>query len=138
MIRHFFTRQFLLFVGVSGTAALANWLSRMAFSLWLSLPVAVLSAYAVGMVVAFVLSILHVFPASQKPRLAQARDFVLVNLVSCAIVWLVTLGLQPLLLGWGVPWDEAIAHAIGLAAPMFFAFLAYKFFAFKDSDLDRG
>lgn len=138
MIRHFFTRQFLGFVAVGGTAALLHWLARIVLSLWLPFSLAVVLAYVVGMLVAFLLNSFFVFQRSTRPRALQARDFIIINLASFPLVWFAALqinsGLQALgpLHDAGARYTEALAHAIAISLPMLATFLIYKFHAFKD------
>lgn len=132
MIRHFFTRQFAKFVLVGGLAALVNWVVRLILNLWLPFAWAVAIAYGVGMVAAFMLNSAFVFPLSNKPRAAQARDFVLINLANFPIVWFASVQLNRGLIAAGLThFTEAIAHAIALSLPVFTTFLLYKFLAFR-------
>ena len=132
MIHHFFTRQFVLFVFVGGLAALVNWVARLVSSVWFPFAWAVAIAYVFGMVAAFVLNSVYVFPRSDKPRPAQARDFVLINLANFPVVWLVSIQLNRGMLALGFThYTKEIAHAIALAVPVFTTFLLYKFLAFK-------
>lgn len=133
MIRHFFTRQFLGFVAVGGTAALLHWLARIALSQWLPFSTAVVLAYAIGMLVAFLLNSFFVFRRSARPRARQARDFVIINLLSFPVVWLAAITLERGLRSLGMMhYTEALAHAIAISLPMLATFLIYKFYAFKD------
>jgi putative flippase GtrA len=133
VIGHFLTRQFLGFVAVGGTAALLHWLARIALSHWLPFSLAVVMAYAVGMLVAFLLNSFFVFQRSTRPRRRQARDFIIINLASFPVVWLASIMLERALRMFGmVHYTEALAHAIAISLPMLATFLIYKFYAFKD------
>ncbi len=133
MIRHLLTLQFLVFLGVGGTAAAANWVSRLVLSRWLAFGWAVTSAYAIGMMVAFLLNRHFVFPRSSRPVELQARDFALINAVSFPLVWLASIGLEAGLRALGMTrHTEAIAHAAAVALPAVLSFLLYKFVAFRD------
>jgi putative flippase GtrA len=112
MIRHFLTRQFLCFVGVGATAAVANWLSRLIVSHWVSFAWSVVLAYGVGMTVAFTLNSIFVFPGSDKPRERQAFEFVLVNLCFLPLVWVGAIAFERTLQWFGVRrYTESVAHA---------------------------
>ena len=138
MIRYFFTRQFLGYLAVGGIAALLHGLARVVLSLWLPFAWAVVTAYAVGMAVAFVLNSLFVFKRSDKARHKQARDFVIVNLSFFPVVWLASMLLNGLLQRLGmVSYTEELAHAAAVAIPMVATFLIYKFFAFRDTQYER-
>jgi putative flippase GtrA len=133
VIGHFFSRQFLGFVAVGGTAALLHWLARIGLSLWLPFPVAVALAYLVGMLVAFLLNTFFVFPRSTRPRTRQALDFVVINLASFPVVWVASIQLDKVLRAFGMThYTEALAHAVAIALPMLATFLIYKFYAFKE------
>jgi putative flippase GtrA len=131
--RAFFTRQFMLFVAVGGTAAALNWLARLGFSHWLPFWLAVVLAYGVGMAVAFVLNRIFVFPDSGRSIEAQMRDFVIINVAFFPVVWGVSITLAGYVLPWaGVTrWREEIAHAIAIAIPVLATFLLHKFITFK-------
>lgn len=132
MIKHFFTPQFVVFLGVGSTAALLNWLSRIFISIWLPYSLAVILAYAFGMTCAFILNRIYVFPKSNRPVKKQMRDFALTNFAFMPVVWLASILLVDLIPHIFVtPYTEEIAHAIAIAIPMFATFLIYKFIAFK-------
>jgi putative flippase GtrA len=134
LIRHFFTKQFLLFVAVGGFAAFLNWLSRVVLSHWMPFAAAVVLAYVVGMATAFVLNRVFVFPRSDKPMHRQARDFVMINLVSFPMVLVVAILLEWLFRALGmVTYSKAAAHGVAVAIPALTSFLLYKFFAFRDA-----
>lgn len=138
MIRHFLSVQFLRFLCAGGIAALANWLSRMVLSQWLSFEWAVALAYGVGMTVAFLLNRVLVFPHSDRPVHQQLRDFVLVNLGSFPVVWACAIVFEAGLRQAGLRvYTEPIAHGIAIAMPMFAAFLIYKFVAFREGGRGR-
>jgi len=133
VIRLFFTRQFAQFLLVGGLAASLNWLSRLLFSYWLPFAWAVTFAYAIGMSVAFLLNSRLVFPLSDKPRSAQARDFVLINLAFFPMVWLASIFINRWLIAFGMTrYTRELAHVVALSLPMLATFLLYKFLAFKE------
>ncbi len=132
MIRHFFSGQFLRFLGVGGVAALLHWLTRIGLSLWLPFTVAVALALGVGLGTAFVLNRLLVFPYTERPVQKQLRDFVLTNLAFFPVVLLTAVQLNVLLRDAGLArYTEEIAHAVAIAVPMMATFLIYKFIAFR-------
>ncbi|MEI7445494.1 MAG: GtrA family protein [Burkholderiales bacterium] len=133
MIRHLLTAQFAVFLLVGGTAAAANWLARLVLSTWLAFGWAVVAAYAIGMLSAFLLNRRFVFPRSTRPVALQARDFVLINVVSFPVVWLAAIGLDAGLRALGMPrFTQELAHAVAVALPAVVSFLLYKFVAFRD------
>jgi putative flippase GtrA len=127
------TQQFLRFLIAGGIAALANFLSRIAFSTVMGLAAAVVLAYCVGMAVAFVLMRSQVFPPSQAPFSRQVAFFVAVNVAAVLQTLVVTL----LLARWALPalgvqhWVEEIAHAVGVAVPVVTSYFGHKHFSFR-------
>jgi putative flippase GtrA len=136
MLKHFFTRQFLKFLFVGATAALANWVSRIIFSFWMSFSLAISAAYLVGMTSAFLLNKKFVFPNSSRPIQKQIRDFTLTNLVAFPLVWLMSIQIRNFLQGVGmVAYSEELAHMLALSIPTIVSFLIYKFLAFGEDKL---
>lgn len=132
MIRHFFTLQFVWFLGVGGLAALLHWTSRVILSLWMPFPVAVFIAYGFGMTFAFILNRIFIFPNSNRLIRKQVRDFVLTNIAFLPVVWLASIQMNYWLLSMGMTkFTEEISHAFAIALPMMATFLIYKFFTFK-------
>lgn len=127
-------RQFLLFVLTGGAAALVNVLSRIGFSLLLRFELAVLAAYAVGMITAYVLARRFVFVRSRQSVRRSFAAFALVNLVAVLQTWLVSIGLRQLLLPViGVTaLVDLIAHGCGVIVPVFTSFLGHKHVSFRE------
>lgn len=127
-------RQFLLFVLTGGAAALVNVLSRIGFSLLLRFELAVLAAYAVGMITAYVLARRFVFVRSRQSVRRSFAAFALVNLVAVLQTWLVSIGLRQLLLPViGVTaLVDLIAHGCGVILPVFTSFLGHKHVSFRE------
>ena len=133
MIRYFFTKQFVSFMAVGGLAAFLHWLSRIFLSHWLTFSWAVIVAYGIGMLIAFMLNSFFIFPASNKSKITQARDFILTNVCFFPVVWLSAIEINNALQFFGVAsYTEAISHGIAVGLPMFATFLIYKFIAFKE------
>jgi len=138
VIQHFLSKQFLGFAAVGGVAALLHWAARLLLSVWLSFPVAILLAYAVGLGVAFILNRAFVFPKSTKPMRRQARDFLLVNLAFLPVVLGTAMGLEAVFREYRfTAHPQAIAHGIAVMVPALATFLIYKFFAFQDIEYGR-
>ncbi|MCP9779116.1 GtrA family protein [Cyanobium usitatum] len=128
-------RQFLLFVLSGGVAALVNIVSRLGFSQLLRFELAVLAAYGVGMVTAYVLARRFVFVASRQSVRRSFAAFALVNLVAVMQTWLVSIGMRYLLLpliGMAALVD-LIAHGCGVIVPVFTSFLGHKHISFRES-----
>lgn len=139
MIRHLLTAQFLRFLVVGGAAAVANWVARLVLSRWLSFGWAVVAAYAIGMLAAFLLNRHYVFPRSTRPVALQARDFVVINAVSFPVVWIASISLDVGLRALGMTrFTQELAHAVAVALPAVVSFLLYKFVAFRDVEPDSA
>ena len=85
----------------------------------MSFEAAVAVAYLAGVVVAYVLAKIFVFDKSGAAVAAEFRRFVMVNILSLAIVWCVSVGLAIYVFpGLGLRWHaEAVAHFIGVLSP---------------------
>ncbi len=133
MIRQFLSRQFLTFLLTGGIAAVVNFCSRILFSRWMSFSSAVILAYVVGMVTAYVLAKLFVFKESRQSAHRSAAFFVLVNLIAVLQTWAVSLVLANYLLpAMGVTrYVQEIAHAVGVAVPVFSRYIGHKRWSFR-------
>jgi putative flippase GtrA len=133
VIRHFFTRQFVVFLLTGGFAALVNFGSRILYSHWMGYSAAILLAYLNGMITAFVLARLFVFRGGQSDMTRSALIFTAVNIVAVLQTWLISLLLAYELLPWlGVTrYVPEIAHATGVAFPVFTSYLGHKFWSFR-------
>lgn len=128
-------RQFQLFLLCGGVAALVNIVSRVGFSRLLRFELAVLAAYGVAMVTAYVLARRYVFVASRQSIKRSFATFALVNLVAVLQTWLVSIGLRhllPPLIGITALVD-LIAHGCGVIVPVFTSFLGHKHLSFRES-----
>jgi len=127
--------QFARFLICGGSAAAVNWSSRFLWSLVLPFGAAVLCAYATGMVVAFILFRLFVFPGSQIELGTQVQRFIVVNLFGMAATW----ALANLLVLWALPalgltrGVEAIGHAIAIATPVATSWAGHRRLTFAKS-----
>ena len=132
MIGHFLSRQFLGFVLTGGIAAAVNFGSRILYNRWMDFSPAVVLAYLTGMVTAFILARMFVFTKSRQSLQRSASFFVLVNLIAVAQTWLISMGLAFYLLpklGVG-QYVLEIAHAVGVAVPVFTSYLGHKRWSF--------
>src|SRR5215468_4396604 len=98
--------------------------------------VAVLAAYLIGMITAFVLSRRFVFEPSSAPVAIQLQRFTVVNIAALAQVWLVSVGLARLVFpGIGFNWhNETLAHLIGVASPVITSYFAHRTYSFGMSN----
>ncbi len=132
------SREFVAFVAAGGSAALVNWLSRIAFSAFTSLEMAVALAYLVGMTTAFILNRVFVFGRSGRTIANEYSRFALVNVIALVQVFAITLALGR----WffpaiGFDWHpHEVAHAVGVAAPIVTSYFGHRYFTF--SKVDHG
>lgn len=128
-------QQFILFVLVSGLAAAMNFGSRILFSRFMPYTPAIVLAFCVGLVTAFVLGRLFVFRNAANPLHQQVLYFVLVNLFGLAQTLLISL----LLAHWLLPalgltaHIEEIAHAVGITVPMVSSYFGHKYLSFAQA-----
>jgi putative flippase GtrA len=127
------TRQFARFLIAGAIAAAANVLSRIVFSQFMGLAAAVVLAYCVGMLVAFLLMRAQVFARSGSPLSHQVAKFVAVNVAAVVQTLVITL----LLARWALPalgvqrFVEEIAHIVGVCVPVVTSYFGHKHFSFR-------
>ncbi len=123
------------FLALGGVAAGVNLLARWALQPLIGFEAAVALAYVFGMVVAYTLFRAFVFGASGRSVASEAWRFTLVNLVSMALVWVISVGLARLAFPTlGFTWfADDIAHFIGVLSPALTSWLGHKKYTFKQS-----
>ena len=126
---------FLRFLAVGGFAATVNFGSRIVLSRWLPYSVAIVVAYLLGLITAFVLNRLFVFTGATNRLHQQMFWFVAVNAVALLQTLLVSLLFQKVVLPWlGIDWHaDEIAHACGIVTPIFTSYLGHKHLSFSDN-----
>lgn len=94
---------------------------------------AVVVAYLIGMVVAYLLARGFVFQPSGQSTRSEFLRFGLVNLVGIIQVWLVSIILANWLLpAVGFDWNiELVAHTIGVLSPVITSYFGHKLFTFR-------
>jgi putative flippase GtrA len=127
------SRRVVLFVLSGAVAALANMGSRLAFSMAFSYPVAIVLAYCVGMVVAFVLFRHTVFDGGSGKGLGrEILWFVVINALALLQTLAVSIILADTLLpfvGW--TWrGRDVAHVAGVLFPVFTSYFGHKHLTF--------
>jgi len=131
------TRQFVKFVAAGGFAAVVNFGSRILLSNWMPYVPAIVLAYCVGMLTAFIINRQFVFEGSDRPLHHQAWWFTAVNLAAV----LQTVAISLMFDRWvfpalGMRWQpESVAHAIGLIVPVFTSFAGHKYLTFRTAHL---
>jgi putative flippase GtrA len=132
MSKHIKT-EFAQFLLVGGVAALVNFIARILINQLVSFAIAVVLAYLVGMLTAFVLSKLYVFERSGRHHWHELRDFTIVNVFAVAQVWVISVGLEEYVfpaLGYSFYAPE-FAHLIGLTVPAVTSYFGHKHFSFR-------
>ncbi len=127
------TRQFVKFVIAGGIAAVVNFGSRIVLSRWMPYVPAIVVAYCIGMLTAFIINKLFVFQDSDRGLHHQVSWFIAVNVAAVVQTVLISVlfadYLFPLAnMGWH---PEAAAHAIGLAIPVFTSYVGHKYITFR-------
>ncbi len=110
-----------------------NFVSRIVINQWVNYRIAVVLAYLVGMLTAFVLSKMYVFEKSGRHHLHELRDFTIVNVFAVIQVWIISVGLAEYVfpaVGYTFYAPE-IAHLIGLGIPAVTSYLGHKYFSFR-------
>lgn len=133
MIRQFFSLQFLGFVFTGGLAAAVNFGSRILYNQWVDFSVAIIFAYLTGMITAFLLARSFIFTESRQSVQRSVLFFVLVNAFAVLQTWLISMLLAYYLLPeLGINrFVPEIAHAVGVAVPVFSSYLGHKRWTFR-------
>lgn len=124
--------RFIRFLAVGGFAAVVNVAARYLLNFFMGYSAAIVLAYLVGMLTAFVLSKRLVFERSSLDTRWQLVRFGLVNVAAVVQVWAVSVGLAE----WVFPrmgietYRYDIAHAIGVAVPAVTSYLGHKHYSF--------
>ena len=131
--KEFASRQFLVFLGVGGFAALVNFASRILYNTHLNYEWSVFFAYLTGMITAYLLSRYLVFGSSNRTRRSELFRFTIINIAAVIQVWGISVGLARYVFPWITfeyyPYE--IAHLIGLGVPVFTSYLGHKYFSFE-------
>lgn len=128
------TKEFLSFALVGGFAALVNFISRIMLNKLTSYSVAIIIAYLIGMITAFVLSKVFVFKPQRKETSRQIFYFTVVNIFAVIQTLLVSLFLVNMLLP-AINYNyrnEEVAHFIGICIPIFSSYLGHKHMTFAN------
>lgn len=128
------SRQFFIFLCTGGFAAAVNFGSRIFLSQFMNFSSAIICAYLLGMITAFILAKLFVFKQSSHSTAKSAFYFTLVNGAAVLQTWAVSLLLAYYLLpALGVTsYVEEISHFVGVVVPVFTSFIGHKHFSFRE------
>jgi putative flippase GtrA len=124
------------FLVAGSLAALVNWLARFPLEGIMPYWAAVLGALAIGMIFGFWIYETWVFPGSPRPIGRKIRDFLAVNAVTQAVMFVVAVGLRTLAvhMGFDVHLSGAGAHFIGIATGAVVSFLGHRKITFGRGD----
>lgn len=125
--------EFFQFLIVGGFSAGVNFVSRIGFSELVSYRYAIVLAYLVGMLTAFLLSKHYVFEKSGRSSKHELRDFTIVNIFAVIQVWLISVGLAEYFFPYisFTYYPEEVAHLIGLGIPVISSYFGHKYFSFR-------
>lgn len=131
----YLSEQFGRFLLSGGAALLLNWLSRFIFNLYFTFAWAIALAYTVGMLVAFVLNKIFVFPRSNRPVRFEISFFLFVNIAAFPVVWMVAHALGEWVFATWMPEQLAFAfgHGVAITMPVFLNFAIHKFITFREA-----
>jgi|GEM_PF-145429 len=132
--------RFASFVVTGGISAACNLGARFLMSRVMRYEFAVLFAYLIGMIVAFVLARTFVFEKSERDWHSQLARFTVVNIFGLSLVWLVSVGLVRLVFPrMKFYWHpEDVAHLVGVASPIFISYYAHKYFSFGSATVNNS
>jgi putative flippase GtrA len=136
-VRHvtalYLSEQFGRFLIVGGVALVLHWLSRFVFNWYVNFAWAIVMAYLVGILVAFVLNKIFVFPYSERSLKFELFFFFVVNIAAFPFVWAAAYVLGEWMLVRWMPKQFALAlgHAIAITLPVFVNFALHKFITFR-------
>jgi putative flippase GtrA len=132
--------RFGRFLLTGGFAALVNLGSRYVLNEFMSFEAAVAVAYLAGVVTAYVLARIFVFEKSGSAAATEFQRFVIVNVLSLAVVWCVSVGLAICFFpAVGFRWHaEAVAHSIGVLSPAVISYFAHKHYTFRAAGISTS
>lgn len=116
--------QFIRFLLAGGIAAGANFGSRFFFSLFVGYKSAIVMAYGIGMLTAFLLMRGHVFEATGKALAPQLLKFAGINLLAILQTLIISVVLAHYV-------SEAAAHLVGVLVPAITSYFGHKLLTFR-------
>lgn len=125
--------EFVRFVATGSIAAISNLIARYLLDFFLVFEVAVVFAYIVGMVVAFILFQKVIFGDPQTPLGRRIFRFCVVNALGAFLALVVSSAMARIILpalGWTFHPAE-VAHFVGVAVPAFTSYFLHKHYTFR-------
>lgn len=139
MLSNFISKQFLIFLGTGGLAALVNFSSRFFFNKFMGFSWSVVASFLVGMVTAFILAKMFVFQTTTNSTGQSIFYFCLVNIFAFLQTWGISLLLAyKILPALGIQrFVDGIAHLTGIMIPVFTSYLGHKYFSFRTEPVTK-
>jgi putative flippase GtrA len=133
MIHNLMQKQFFLYILVGSFSGVISFCFRVLVNRWVSFSIAIILAYLVGMITAFILAKLFIFKKSQQPLHRTIIIYSVINLLGLLQTLFITLGLAYYILpAMGInSHAREIAHFIGLVSPVYISYLGHKKFSFR-------
>lgn len=128
-----FLPQFMRFALAGGFAACVNFFSRIVLNWWMPYAASILVAFMLGLITAFVINRVFVFPEATNKLHHQVFWFVAINIAAL----LQTLGISLLLARvifphTGFTWHgDTVAHAVGVVVPVITSYIGHKHRTFR-------
>lgn len=125
--------EFFKFLVTSGIATLVNIVARFSLNFVMPYELAIVAAHLIGMIVAFLLARKFVFEVSGHNAGREITGFAIVNVMSLAQVWLISVGLYRFLMpqiGWTYQ-PALLAHIIGVGSLVFTSYFGHKYISFS-------
>lgn len=125
--------NFVLFVLIGGFATLVNLGARIVINQYTDFGLAIVLAFPVALLTAFLLNRTLVFNAGEGDWPGQLLRFLIINLVALVLVYCVSMLFARVIFPAFEMhfYAETLAHAIGLLCPLFISYSAHKRFTFK-------
>jgi putative flippase GtrA len=125
--------QFVRFLFAGGIAACVNFCSRIVLNEWMPYAVAIVLAYFLGMITAFVINRVFVFTEANNQLHHQAAKFVAVNVAAVLQTLAISLLLARIVFPRvGFNWHaETVAHAVGIVVPVVTSYMGHKHWTFR-------
>ena len=133
VVSFYLSAQFARFLLVGGVALACHWLSRFVFNWAVDYAWAIVVAYLVGILVAFVLNKIYVFPYSERSLNFEMSFFFFVNIVAFPVVWAVAyvLGEWVLINYMERQYALGVAHGFAITLPVFVNYALHKLVTFR-------
>lgn len=127
------SRRFVKFLFAGGIAAVANFGSRIGLSHWIAYVPAIIVAYVIGMITAFVLNRMFVFDTATNSLRNQALWFTVVNLAAVLQTLVISVALADYIFPAMrlMAQRETIAHGIGVMVPAITSYVGHKYLSFR-------